>query len=205
MIEFIASAFLTIAMGSGAQPAHPDLPAGHPQPDGMPSGHPNVVERENTPGLDEPPPADPADVASIDAIIGAYYDTLSGPKGEARDWERLKSLFQPMARLVAARPVRGDHSGLWIMKMEEFIAFNKTYMENGGDYEREVHRKGDAFGNIAQVWSTYESRRIESDPNPYSRGIYSIQLLKDGDRWWIVNVYWDYERGDAPIPAEYLP
>jgi hypothetical protein len=205
MFHAFAAAVVSLSMGFGAQPGHPELPQGHPSPDGTPSGHPNITVQENDPDIVEPPEADPADVGSIDAIIGAYYDTLSGPKGEARDWDRLRSLFQPLARLIAARPVAGDRSGIWVMQMEEFIAFNKTYMENGGYFEREVFRKVDGFGNIAQVLSTYESRRIENDPNPYSRGIYSIQLLKDGDRWWIVNVYWDYERGDTPIPEEYLP
>jgi hypothetical protein len=204
MIRYAAAALISSAMGFGAGQPHPDLPEGHPRPDGMPAGHPDVVERENDPEVAAPPEADPADVESIDAIIGAYYDTLCGPKGEPRDWDRLRSLFQPMARLTAARPVGNDRSGIWVMELEEFIAFNKTYMENGGYWENELARETDTFGNIAQVWSTYASRRRENDPNPYSRGIYSFHLLKDGDRWWIVNVYWDYERPDNPIPAEHL-
>lgn len=205
MIQTIAAALVSFAMGFGAQQPHPELPQGHPRPDGVPSGHPEIVEHQNDADIAEPPEADPADVASIDAIIGTYYGSLSGPKGQARDWDRLRSIFQPMARLVAARPVRGDHSGLWVMELDEFIAFNKTVMERGGFFEREISRKTETFGNIAHVWSTYESRRVEAQPEPYSRGIYSMQLLKDGDRWWIVSIYWDYERPDSPIPPEYLP
>ncbi|MBZ0173371.1 MAG: nuclear transport factor 2 family protein [Phycisphaerales bacterium] len=205
MIHSIAAALISLVMGFGANQPHPEMPQGHPQPEGVPSGHPDIVERENDPEIVEPPEADPADVASIDAIVGAYYDSLSGPKGEERDWDRLRSIFQPMARLVAARPVRGDHSGIWVMELEEFIAFNKSVMERGGFFEREISRKTETFGNIAHVWSTYESRRAASDPEPYSRGIYSVQLLRDGDRWWIVSVYWDYERADSPIPPAYLP
>lgn len=208
----IAIGFL--GAGAGLQTPPGNLPEGHPQiggmpeghPDlgGMPAGHPDVMQLENADVI-EPPEADPADVDSIDAIIRAYYESLSGPKGQPRDWDRLRSLFQPMASLVAARPVQQTHSGIWVMKLEEFIAFNKTFMERGGYFEHEVNREVQAFGNIAHVWSTYESRRQAESPDPYSRGIYSIQLLKDGPRWWIVNVYWDYEREDAPIPVEYLP
>ena len=41
------------------------------------------------------PPADPADVESIDAIITALYDVISGDAGVARDWDRFLSLFAP--------------------------------------------------------------------------------------------------------------
>ena len=206
MIHFVAAVFIPASMGFGWGQPHPSLPAGHPtRPAELPGDHPDVSGRQNDPDIAVPPDANPADVESIDSIIGAYYDSLCGPKGEARDWDRLRSIFQPMARLVAARPVADGRSGIWVMELEEYIAFNKTYMENGGYFEREISRKTDTFGNIAQVWSTYESRRGEHDIAPYSRGIYSFQLLKDGDRWWIVNVYWDYERPDSPIPQEYLP
>lgn len=208
MIQPIAAALVSLVMGFGSQPQHPQLPPGHPRPDGVPaspSGHPGTVDRPTDPGIVDPPKADPADVASIDAIIGAYYGSLSGPRGQPRDWDRLRSIFQPLARLVAARPVRGNHSGVWVMNIEEFIAFNKSVMERGGYFEREIARKTETFGNIAHVWSTYEARRSAEDPEPYSRGIYSIQLLKDGDRWWIVNLFWDYERPGTPIPSRYLP
>jgi hypothetical protein len=210
----IALVSLITAMSGTQQPAQPQLPPGHPQPGqmpaghpevgGLPAGHPDVMELENA-DVPVPPEANPADVESLDGIIKAYYETLSGPKGQARDWDRLRSLFQPMAGLVAARPVGDHNAGMWVMKLEEFIAFNKAVLEKGGYFEREIHREVQAFGNIAHVWSTYESRRPTEDTEPYSRGIYSIQLLKDGPRWWIVNVYWDYERPNAPIPGAYLP
>ena len=66
-----------------------------------------------------------------------------------------------------------------------------------------MSRKVESYGNIAHAWSTYEARKVAEAP-PYVRGIYSVQLLKDGDRWWIVNMYWDFERPDTPIPDRYL-
>ncbi len=191
--------------GDAAPPGHPPVggvPEGHSTVGANPQGHPDTIERPRA-DVAEPPPAEVSDVESIDAIITAYYDSLSGAKGVERDWDRLRSLFQPLASLVAARPAGEGNTGIWVMKLEEFIAFNKQYFERGGYFEGEVARRVETFGNIAQVWSTYESRRFENG-TPYSRGIYSIQLLKDGPRWWIVNVYWDYERPDAPIPEQYL-
>ena len=63
----------------------------------------------------------------------------------------------------------------------------------------------EAFGNIAHVFSTYESKHAKDDAKPFARGINSMQLLRDGDRWWLVTIFWDSEKPSNPIPSEYLP
>src|ERR1700751_3032630 len=75
---------------------------------------------------------------------------------------------------------------------------------NLGFYEKELARRTEQFGNIAHVWSIYESRHNEDDPEPFMRGINSIQLFNDGKRWWIVNIYWQQENAENPIPQKYL-
>ena len=188
------TALAALGLGGAAQPGA-QTPPGHP---------PIGPKLENAEGLIEPPPANPGDVESLDAIVKAYFASMSGAKGEPRDWDRFRSLFQPMAHLIAARPVGDHHSGLFVLSVEDFVGVNKDYFEKGGYFEKEVARRVEAYGNIAQVWSTYEARHAADEPDPYLRGVYSIQLLKDGDRWWIVNVYWDYERPGMPIPEKYL-
>ena len=78
-------------------------------------------------------------------------------------------------------------------------------MERSGFFEKEVARRVERFGNIAHVFSTYESRRHADDPQPFARGINSIQLMNDRNRWWVVTVFWQAERPENPIPAKYLP
>ena len=73
------------------------------------------------------------------------------------------------------------------------------------NFEVEINREEQHFGNITHVWSTYESRRSEKDEKPFARGINSIQLMNDGDRWWILNIYWTAESPEHPIPEKYLP
>ena len=73
-----------------------------------------------------------------------------------------------------------------------------------GFFEREIARRTDCFGNVCQVFSTYESRHAPSDEKPFDRGVNSIQLVRDGKRWFIASVAWDAERPDNPIPAPYL-
>lgn len=146
--------------------------------------------------------ADPADVGSVDAILAALYDVISGPAGE-RDWDRFRSLFVPGARLIPSVPDSAGAS-VRVMSVEDYVERAGAFFKTNGFFEREVARRTEAFGNIAHAFSTYESRTAESDPDPFQRGINSIQLLKDGDRWWVVTIYWDAERADNPIPAEYL-
>jgi hypothetical protein len=149
--------------------------------------------------------ANPADVASIDSIIKAAYDGISGPAGKKRDWDRERSLYYPGARLIpTAKPGANDSLAPQILNIEGFIARVEPYFVEHGFFEKEIARHTEQFGHIAHVWSTYESRHSEDDPEPFMRGINSIQLFNDGNRWWIVNIYWQQESDQDPIPEKYL-
>jgi hypothetical protein len=153
------------------------------------------------------PAPDPADVESIDAIVTAAYDGISGPAGKKRDWDRERSLYFPGARLIpTAMKAGGENADLapQILDIEGFIARVEPFFKENGFYEKEIARRIEQFGNIAHVWSIYESRHKEDDPEPFMRGINSIQLFNDGKRWWIVNIYWQQESAENPIPEKYL-
>jgi hypothetical protein len=147
--------------------------------------------------------AEPGDVASIDAIVAALYDVISGPAG-ARDWARLRSLYLDGARLIptGVRPTGRD--GLEVMTVEAYIDGARPFLATKAFYEVEIARRTERFGNIAHAFSTYEARR-EPEGEPFMRGINSIQLLERDGRWWVVTVFWDNETAEKPIPPEYLP
>ncbi len=153
------------------------------------------------------PIAKPEDVRSPEAIVNAVYDVISGPKGQPRDWNRMRSLFLPDARLIPAvvSPSNPNHADAVVLTIDGYIARASARMEAAGFYEHSIHNDLEQFGNIVQVWSTYESRYATTDPNPFARGINSFQLLKDGDRYWIVNIFWGAESPSQPIPPQYLP
>ena len=149
----------------------------------------------------------PADVSSIDAIINAAYDGISGPAGKPRDWDRQRSLFLPGARLIPTAMAAGVNDGRLapqFLNHEDYVARVEPYFQENGFYEKEIARRTEQFGHIAHAWSTYESRHHPEDPEPFMRGINSIQLFNDGTRWWIVNIYWQHESAADPIPAKYL-
>src|SRR5438874_2148659 len=153
--------------------------------------------------------ANAADVGSIDAIINAAYDVISGPAGNKRDWNRERSLFLPGARLMPTvmEPgvaVSDDKIRPQMLDVEGFIKRSASYFEKNGFFEKEIARRTEQFGQIAHAWSTYESRHKADDPEPFMRGINSIQLFYDGNRWWIVSIYWQHESLEHPIPEKYL-
>lgn len=181
-----------------------DQPAPAPKPADPLAEHP-AVDHPTIPKLDATwPKAKPEDVASIDALIKAYYESTAGEPNTPRDWDRFLSLFLPKAQLVATRPASIRAVGTSVNTPREYVDSNKKYFEKGGFIDREVSRKTEEFGAMAHVWSTYESRRSKDDPTPYVRGIASFQILKDGQRYWIVNIFWDFERPGVTIPEQYL-
>ena len=147
----------------------------------------------------------PSDVASIDQVVAALYDVISGPAGQARDWDRLRSLFYPGARLLRTVVSPEGKAEMEAMEVEGFIALAFPYFEAKGLFERELARHVDQFGQIAQVFSTYEASAEAGGGGPLGRGINSMQLWFDGQRWWVMGLLWDDGRPGSPIPPHFLP
>lgn len=155
-----------------------------------------------------PPPAkeaNPADVGSLDSIMKAVYDVISGDAGKARDWDRFRSLFHKDARLIPSG--KNSQTGLVnarVMTPEDYVKGSGPFLEKNGFHERELARHVDMYGNIAQVFSTYHAFKNATDKDPFMRGINSFQLLNDGKRWWVVTIYWQQESAENPIPQQFL-
>ena len=144
------------------------------------------------------PLARAADTDSIDSVMKAVYEVISGPAGAPRDWVRFKALFADGARLI---PVRT--TGPAVMTPDEYAQRATPNFEKNAFYETELSRRTESFGNIAHAFSTYESRHAPGD-KPFARGINSFQLVKTGDTWKVMTIFWDSERPDNPLPEKYL-
>ena len=155
-----------------------------------------------TPTGDSVPTANPVDVESIDAIIAALYDVISGPAGQARDWDRFRSLFSSEAKLIPVFEREGATGGA-LLTVEDYITRGGPGLEANGFFESEIGRVTEKFGNIAHAFSTYQSQRT-ADGEVFQRGINSIQLIWDKERWWIMNIMWWGVGPDEEIPGRYL-
>lgn len=145
------------------------------------------------------------DVQTLDSTLKTLYSVISGEKGEARDWDKFKYLFHPDAKLIPTGPSENGLINANFMTTDDYVELAGKWLVENGFHEVEIHRTTNTFGSVTQVFSTYESYKSKNDEKPFARGINSIQLLNDGKRWWVINIYWQQETPNNPIPAEYLP
>ena len=146
--------------------------------------------------------ADPKDVSTLDGIVKAFYETISGPKGQPRQWGRDRTLYMPGVNFVSMNERNGKITA-GIMTHQQYVNATNESFFTGGFHEREINRVVKRSGNIAHVFSTYEFSN--DDKTEKGRGVNSIDLYWDGSRWWIAFAGWDDERPENPIPKEFLP
>jgi hypothetical protein len=146
----------------------------------------------------------PSDVASPDAIVTAVYDVISGAAGQPRDWDRFRSLFLPEARLVSVGLDREGQVTYRAMTPDEYVERAAPGFQQSGFFEEEIGQVQEEFGPVVHRFSAYQAKRDPTDDEPFARGINSFQLLYDGNRWWVLTIYWTSERPDLPIPQRYL-
>jgi len=113
-------------------------------------------------------------------------------------------LFHEDAKLIPSGSNRQGVVGVRYLTKDEYIQTSGKWLLENGFFEKEIGRKTDQFGNMAQIFSTYESFKTKKDTKPFMRGINSIQLLNDGKRWWIINIFWQGENPKQPIPKKYI-
>ncbi|MEZ4933022.1 MAG: hypothetical protein R2788_13000 [Saprospiraceae bacterium] len=145
------------------------------------------------------------DVSSLDNILHALYTVISGDKGVERDWARFKNLFVEEARLMPSGKNKEGKTGFRIVTPDGYIESSGKWLVENGFHEVEINRKTEEYGSLVHVWSTYESYHSKADEKPFMRGINSIQLMNDGERWWVLHVYWLGESEALPLPEKYLP
>ena len=151
-----------------------------------------------------PPVADSADVKTIDGIMRAVYDVISGDAGQARNWDRFRSLFAQGARLIPTGQRQNGSFGIRMLTPDDYARLAGPNLERDGFHEVEIARRTETYGPVVHLFSTYESRRARTDAQPFARGINSFQLMNDGARWYVVNIFWFNENQAFPIPARYL-
>jgi hypothetical protein len=160
---------------------------------------------------DWPIPKNSKDVDTVEHLVAALYDVISGPAGKPRDWDRFRALFLPDGRLASIRPAtpakdkQAARAGDTAFRSPAFyIERNDPYFKTHGFFERGIANREEEFGNLVHVWSAYESRNALADTTPFARGINSIEIIRAHDRFWIAGVMWDEERPGLSLPEKYL-
>jgi len=142
---------------------------------------------------------------TVDGIIEKLYASISGEKGEPRDWKAFDQLFIPEARLIPTGKNEDGGKSYQSFTPAQYKENANQYLVENGFYEEEIYRITETYGPVTHLFSTYISKRSKSDAEPFNRGINSIQLFHDGERYWVVTIFWGHEPDNTPLPVEYLP
>lgn len=143
-------------------------------------------------------------VKSVDSTIEALYAVISGDAGVQRDWKLMRYLFADGAKLVPLRSDKDGRVSALYLSPDDYIERSGDFLVQNGFIEKEIHRESESYGNLTHVFSTYESYHSSKDTAPFARGINSIQLMKDRGRWYIINITWQSENDQFPLPDKYL-
>ncbi|MBZ4411414.1 nuclear transport factor 2 family protein [Myxococcus sp. XM-1-1-1] len=184
-----------------AQSAKP--PPVAPKPPAAPSPMKLAAERTQA-ALQQHPPGRPEDVKTQEALLAALYDVISGPAGKARDWQRFRSLFYPGAQMASVHRAKpGGLPGVSPITPDDYVAWGETFFKTHGFFEKETHRQVYGYGDLVNVLSAYEAREAPEGA-VLTKGVNNIQLVFDGQRWWVLHISWtDEKAAGAPVPATF--
>jgi hypothetical protein len=145
------------------------------------------------------------DVGTINGMVKAYYEVVSGPAGQPRQWDRDHTLYTPDVRFILFSEGKDGNVSAKSMTHQEFADVTDAELGGRAFYEREVHRIFHRFGNVAHVFSTAEQLASPDGP-PTGHSIDSLELFWDGHRWWIASAnIWPGDRAGRPMTTEFLP
>jgi hypothetical protein len=154
-----------------------------------------------TSALAETPAANPTDVATPEDLVSAGYTTISGRAGEARDWNRFRSLMAPDARFIIKSVAADGAVRRRVLGVEELSASTDTSFATEAFFERGVVAHEMVRAHMAVVVSPYEARDAPGAA-PFARGIKHFELTSDGKRWYLESLVWEPETTASPLTPD---
>lgn len=205
LVAACAAVLLAVPTAVAQQPAQPPAAPAQPQAPAAPARpSPMKAAAERTQAaLEKVPAAKPEDVRSVEAIVTALYDVISGPAGKPRDWQRFRSLFYPGAQMMIITRAK---TGLRTIPFtpEDYVTGNSEHFATHAFFEKELHRQVSGYGDLVNVQSAYEASEAPGG-KVIARGVNSLQLFFDGQRWWVLNIAWtDEKTAGKPVPKDFI-
>jgi hypothetical protein len=131
--------------------------------------------------------ASPSDLAAIDRIMTALYESISGKDDSERDWDLSKSLFHPDAR-VSPNAFQDRVRG--VMTEDEFQADARPRIAPLAFFEWEVDRDMSITGEVASIRSHYQAAETPNGTPIIKEGVNHLILIREEGRWQIMAIAW---------------
>ncbi len=143
-------------------------------------------------------PARAGDTEDIKAAVAATYASISGPVGEARDWDAFRALFLPKAVFTVAFPGDLGEGRAVQLTVEEYVERSGPYLEQIGFIETETRSAIRQYGEMATVVSAYSGVRSDTG-EVVATGVNTFILVKVENVWKVGSISWREADEDWPV------
>ena len=123
------------------------------------------------------------------SVTKALYATISGPAGAARDWTLHDSLFAPGGCSYVLYPDANGTRQAEVLTQEQYRTTRQPYFDANDFYEIETAHHADVRGDIALVFSEYDSRRTPEGP-AFDTGVNALMMVRIAGEWRITSIAW---------------
>ncbi|WP_439636506.1 hypothetical protein [Oceanicaulis sp.] len=130
--------------------------------------------------------------------VEALYDVISGPVGEARDWDLFRAMFLDGAQMTVLAPMPDGGERVVTLTIEDYVSRNAERLSEMGFTEAETRRQTHVYGGLATILSAYEATRADTDET-VATGVNTIVLARQDGVWKIASLAWRSETPDWPV------
>ena len=147
-----------------------------------------------------------AEKVDFRAMTAALYRVVSVPPAQ-RNWEALRPLYHPQARLVRTGVNPGGTPFVHVFTLDQYIENIRQLLDDETQFsEVEVAQESVVFGNVARLTSVYEFNWQSPKEQRRGRGVNFFTLVREAGQWRVMSIVWDNERPGLSLPPEiYAP
>ncbi len=130
--------------------------------------------------------------------LDSLYDVISGPVGEARDWDRFRGLFVDGARMTIVVPQEDGSNRIVTLSPEDYVERAGPNLVENGFTEVELDRRTYHYGGMATILSTYEGI-YQSTGGVMAVGLNTLVIVREGEDWKVASIAWRAADEDWPL------
>ena len=143
-----------------------------------------------------------AEKVDFRAMTAALYRVVSVPPAQ-RNWEALRPLYHPQARLVRTGVNPDGTPFVHVFTLDQYIENIRQLLDDETQFsEVEVAQESVVFGNVARLTSVYEFNWQSPQEQRRGRGVNFFTLVREAGQWRVMSIVWDNERPGLSLPPE---
>ena len=139
---------------------------------------------------------------AVSEAVDALYDVISGPVGQARDWDRFRDMFLANAVMGAVGPGPDGLGRASTFSPDGYIERSGEWLVENGFTEEPTRTDITLYGELAYVKSAYEGTNGATGET-FLYGVNFITLFKVEGEWKIASILWRQADENWPVEAAF--